>query len=341
MSKFKPTVPIQEVPFRQNLEPSWDPSRTAQLKAFLAHMRTAVDNSLGAQVLQSPTRIFSEFVPKIPRQDIFTERSYREIRIRFTPPRGLRKFLLYEFQVAQSENFNSFDTFPTPEPFLTFSSLTPGTTYYFRMRVVTTDREVGPWSDTVAVTALKALASSLFTNITYHFTSSFVNYDEHPANNFQDVFEVTHDGIGGVLFYLVSYNIESLDTQTTNNLAWQETEFRWLENGVQVGQNFQVTSYNWEENSTLGNFLSGTSAYGPFDFEGPFEVNRRGTFVQKLHQVIEGDIVITLQAKQLPFSAGPGSWTEDLNPANTVLAGQCGYALELKNFSSMELIFEA
>ena len=148
MAKVKRPAAIQsEVRLKK-----WPAGRVSQLKLFIGHLEQAVGVSLAAQVEQSPKRKFSEFVPKIVSQDVTAVVEYREARIRFTPPRGLKNLLFYEFDISATAGFFNIDRFTSPDPHYVFPALANGTTFYIRFRVVTKNGDVGPWSDTEILT---------------------------------------------------------------------------------------------------------------------------------------------------------------------------------------------
>ena len=92
----------------------WPAGRVSQLKLFLGHLEQAVGISLASQVQQSPKRKFSEFVPKIVPQDITIDVEYKEIRVTFKVPRGIKNLLFYEYQISLTEGFFNFDQFISP-----------------------------------------------------------------------------------------------------------------------------------------------------------------------------------------------------------------------------------
>lgn len=342
MTQFRVTRPNNEARLRQ-----WPPGRVSQLKLMLSHLEGAVNNALAAQVIQSGSRTFSEFVPKIVTQDITVELNYREIRLIFNPPRGLRKFLFYELQVSRNPVFNSFISFNSPEPAFTFTAIEPGVTFYFRLRVVTTDGEVGPWSETVVQTALRARASSLFDNRTIKKVLPINSSNVVTDTEYQTLLEATHSSIGGTIFYMVTYDIQCFGgPSSTHNLSWTDLEFRWLEDGEQVGGTFDTTVYKVQQYqpSLLSQNIEGTVTEGnSFVLPGPYTTRRTGTFSQKLHNISEGTVTIQLQARQKSQNLHPGTqdWTANLDSNETAVKFQRGALIQLRNFSSFEYVLDS
>ena len=339
MATFRRTVPNQDVKLRE-----WPAGRVNQLKLFLSHLRTAMDSSLAAQVQQTFSRVFSEFLPKITIHDIIIEVNYHEIRFIYKPPRGLRKFLFYEQDVSRHANFNNFDRYQSCEPVFTFTELEPGVTYFFRLRVVSTDGEVGPWSETIEQAALRARAASVFDQRTHgSFLSKVGN-----RQDWQDVLSIGHTAIGGSIFYMCNFYIRpQLKTSPLYNLIWSEIEFRWIENGHQIGNTYQVTNYSVRgvrasSGVQLDNNIEGTIDRGAFILPGPLRTSRTGTFCQRLHQVQSGDITIKLQARINYQQPTTGSWLTKLDPLVTVLApSDVGAFITIRNFSSFEYVLDA
>src|SRR3972149_12039963 len=234
MARFKIARPTEEVRLKK-----WGPARVAQLKVFLSNLEQAANRSLASQVAQSPKRKFSEFVPIIPFQDIFGEVEYREIRVRFEPPKGLRNLLFYEYQISRTSVFAQFISYNSPDPTFVFSDLEDNTTFYVRIRVVTTDGLVGPWSDTLSGTTPLAKASGSLDLTQYQWTLSTTTYKE--------IFRKRIDVIGGKLYYSLQFDARIKDDVGAGNFAYSTIEFRWLENYElggfkQQGQFFYVTN---------------------------------------------------------------------------------------------------
>ena len=339
MAQFRRTVPNQETRLRR-----WPAGRVNQLKLFLSHMRTATDSSLAAQVVQTGSRTFSQFFPKIVEQDIRTELSYREIRLIFKVPRGLRKFLFYEAQIARFENFNNFDQFQSPEPAFVFTALSPGTRYFIRVRVVSTEGEVGPWSDTFGLTSLRARASSTFDNRTIGAVIS---------DNWKTLASWEHEGVGGRLLYMVNFETRIQQLLSPDfNLWWADQEFRFLENNVQVGHTFKNTNYAVSAirsgllpvsgtSTFLEPNIEGTISTGAFLLPGPFTAIRSGTLCQKIHAVAAEPITISLQARKINQHDSDRSWIPSLDPNKTIVNFDSDVNIRLRNFGSFEYVVDA
>jgi hypothetical protein len=286
----------------------WPAGRVSQLKLFLGHLEQAVGISLAAQVEQSPKRTFSEFVPKIVPQDITVEASYQEVRVFFEPPRGLKNLLFYELQLSATPGFYNFDQFQTPEVFYIWPQLNEGTTYYLRIRVVTKNGEVGPWSENTEVVTPFAQSYGL-----YDGTERIRRISTANGNPWTPCWERDYTAIGGKAYYSVDYDVQVLrdwGDPTEGNIQWSDVEFKWMEltpgesEFVQKGQVFTATAYSSSNEYSYSGFYSfkvTTDGYDtPLDIPGTWTNPRRGTFVQKFSNLELGDYTFQLQARMIP-----------------------------------------
>lgn len=295
----------------------WPAGRLSQLKLFVGHLETAIGKSLAAQVEQSPKRKFSEFIPKIVSQDITVEASYKEVRIGFVTPRGLKDLLFYEYQISATSGFFSVDQFTSPETFYIWPGLTEGVTYYIRVRVVSKDGEVGPWSDAVSITTPTTQSYGLYDStewISRVKGPSVTSQEVTRTGKFypwQTVWERSYTAIGGGLaYYAIDYDVDVARKYwlgpLDGNIEWCDIEFKWLEKPdtetvwSQKGQVFTVTTYANSAaygNSRFYSFDVRTHGfYSSLNLPGFFTLPRRGTFVQKFSELPEGTIQIKLDA---------------------------------------------
>lgn len=350
MSEFKKGISNEET--RKLKE--WEPGRYAQLKLWIKHLETAFDfNSLATPVLQSPKRLFSEFVPKVVPQDIITEVEYQEVRVAWAHPRGLKFLLFYEIQISEFPNFAQFDTFITYDPFYVFVNLANGVTYYFRLRVVTKDGLFGPWSDTVAVTLPFTQGFGFFDGQEYE--TAIISGDQ-----FNRIFNQTYNAIGGSIIYSICYEVENFAVPLETRPSQFDCEFRWVVDDEQIGQIFYTTTFG---SDILGEDINVRTADigGPGDsliLPSPFFLDRRGTFRQKLHTITPGTHEISLEAR-LPITnldrfyrpvsgmhPTPNDWiVVSGGPFVYGNEGNLGYPetaarIRLKNFSIFEVLVD-
>ncbi len=348
MSEFKKGISNEET---RKLK-SWEPGRFSQLKLWIKHLETAFDfNSLATPVLQSPKRLFSEFVPKVVPQDIATEVEYKEVRVAWAHPRGLKFLLFYEIQISEFSNFAQFDTFITYDPFYVFVNLANGLTYYFRLRVVTKDGLFGPWSDTIAVTLPFTQGFGFFDGQEYE--TAILSGDQ-----FNRLFSQTYNAIGGGVIYSICYEVENFSVP--QDVTQFDCEFRWVVDDEQIGQVFYTTTFGSDVTGDSINVVTADIG-GPGDsliIQPPFFLDRRGTFRQKLHTLTAGTHEIGLEAR-LPITtlnrfyqpiAGmhptPNDW---ITLSGNIIYGaigdvgepETGARIRLKNFSIFEVLVDA
>lgn len=350
MARVKTLATLSEVKLRR-----WPAGRVSQLKLFLGHLQEAVGVSLAAQVEQSPKRTFSEFVPKIVPQDITTETAFNQIRINFETPKGIKNLLFYEYQLSTTSGFYNFEQFQSPETFYLWQGLSEGTTYYLRIRVVTKDGEVGPWSDTVEVATPYSQAYGL-----YDGTEREARISASNGNPWVPVYDRDYTAIGGKMYYAVDYEVQTLRTWSQNfaqsdakgNVEWSDLEFRWMENVgstgvdadyVQKGQQFNVTTYASNNSMGLSGFYAcrfGVENYtSPLEIPGQWYNPRRGTFVQKFSEAAAGDVSIRLEARmQIPRCTANDFYPYDRNVTRTKIVYDVDATVKIKNFNIFETL---
>jgi hypothetical protein len=307
MGRVQSLVTQTEVRLRK-----WPAGRVSQLKLFLGHLEQAVGISLAAQVQQSPQRTFSEFVPKIVPQDITTAVSFKEIRVSFETPRGIKNLLFYEYQLSATEGFYNFDQFQSPETTYIWPGLDEGVQYFLRIRIVTKNGEVGPWSDALDVSTPYSQSYGL-----YDGSESATRVSAKNNNPWTPIFDRDYTAIGGKAYYAIDFEVKvardwSFSTAKENqgNVEWTDCEFRWMENVgatgedsdyVQKGRQFFATAYATNSNFGVSGFYAFSVGveefYSPLISPGAWECPRRGTFVQKFSTMQGGDYGLRLEGR--------------------------------------------
>lgn len=327
----------------------WPAGRVAQLKLFLGHLEQAVGVSLAAQVEQSPKRRFSEFVPKVVPQDVTVDVEYREIRYHFRAPRGLKNLLFYEFDISITEGFFNVDRVTSPETSYVFPSLANGTTFYLRVRVVTKNGEVGPWSATTAATTPISQAFGMYDGreVTTRVSKS--------GNEWDTVYERQYSAIGGKTYYAIDYEISIFRKWgIQSNVEWSDGIFRWMEaptfyptasDFVQRGTEFLVSTYATNQllSPTLFYvFAVKTQSFGnSLIIPGTWQNKRRGTFVQKFSEITEGAHTFRLEAKLTAVDENHGGYPNDFIPnAATKIQYGSDMRVSVKNFNIFEVLVD-
>ena len=340
MARVKVPRPQPEVRLRK-----WPAGRVSQLKLFLGHLEQAIGISLAAQVEQSPKRKFSEFVPKIVPQDITVDVEYREIRVLFTTPRGQKNLLFYEFDISLTQGFFNVDRFATPETAYVFAGLADGTTYYFRIRVVTKNGEVGPWSDVKTGTTPLAQAFGIRDGTVFQ-----TRVTDNAFYPWQVVWERSYTAIGGKTYYALDYDISIFRKYGPDaNTEWADIEFKWMDRSPsstpifeQIGQTFDVTTYStngtlsqsafYEFSVTTNNF------YVPLVIPGEWDNPRRGTFVQKFRTIEAGAHTFRLEANVRTNHNEPIFKNDFVTSDGTSILYAADANVSVKNFNIFEVL---
>jgi hypothetical protein len=274
---------------------------------FLGHLEQAVGISLAAQVEQSAKRKFSEFVPRIVPQDVTVDVEFRELRFFWKAPRGLKNLLFYEVDISATVGFFNLDRFATPETSYVFPALNDGTTYYMRVRVVTKNGEIGPWSDVESGTTPIAQAFGLIDG--REETTRVSTRGDQWGN----VYQRAYNAIGGKTYYAIDYEVKvARKWGADGNVEWADLTLRWLDAPTfypsesdfsQIGSEFHVSTY--ASNQTLSSaafyvFSVVTDGFTtPLEVPGTWSNVRRGTFVQKFRSITGGPHTFRLEAQAI------------------------------------------
>ncbi len=346
MAKVKRPAAIQsEVRLKR-----WPAGRVSQLKLFLGHLEQAVGISLAAQVEQSPKRKFSEFVPKIVPQDVTAVVEYREARVRFTPPRGLKNLLFYEFDISATAGFFNVDRFTSPDPHYVFPALANGTTFYIRMRVVTKNGDVGPWSDTEVLTTPISQAFGLYDGREEETRVSL------KGDYWKTVYERQYSAIGGKPYYAIDYEVSIFRLWgASGNVEWADGIFRWTDapsfypaesDFNQRGSEFLVSTYASNQRYSSSEFYLFsvlTDGYTTsLTIPGTWQNERRGTFVQKFETIDSGPHTFRLQARLDATGHGNSVFKNDFaaGAGLTKFVYGSDMRVKVKNFNIFEVLVD-
>jgi len=304
---------------------------------MVSNLEQAVNRSLAAQVEQSPKRKFSEFVPIVPFQDIEGTVEFREIRVQLIPPKGLKNLLFYEFQISRTPGFFQFDGFESPDPSYVFSGLEDNTRFYIRLRVVTTNGLVGPFSDNLTAVTPTAKASG-----SLDITESTVTIS---SSSFTTIYASSWETLGGKTYYSLQYNCQNGSLPAIDNFEYSTLEFRWIEAIdidplEQQGQSFQITNYAYGGSSGGANKLSiydgeVATAGNPLTKTSSFQTKKRGTLVQKFHSIAAGLLSVELQVKIVNYHTLPNEFT--FNAGSSISSFAAASSLSIKNFTRFEV----
>jgi len=317
MTQYSQGSPLAAVRLR-----NWPPGRAAAFKLMVSHLQDIVNSSLASQVEQSSDREFSSFIPKIPDQNIEGSVDFRSVRFTWTPPL-VDDLLFFELEISRNQFFNNIDqTVTTPDPAYTFSNLIDAQIYYVRLRIVTTQPFVGPWSDTIQVTTPIARVithtnnSTTSVNVT---TGTFATLFTFSATDFID----------GVAWWSLDYEFSAINAGG-NVFYWADAEFLWLVDGNQQGPSFFLTSFDSTSVSSPQHMHSaslGTVIIPSFAFV------KTGSFFQVPFSITKGSHTIELQARLLNNHPTVGELT--FSPIQPTYGSSC--TLTFRNFATFNI----
>ncbi len=186
MSQYKPGRPTSD----QRLK-DWDTGRLSLLRLAVQRLETEVNRSMSNSALQSKKRKFSKYVPFV--LDLRVNPGFRQASLDWSAPPGLgghprRQLLFYEVQHDSSAAFADPTILHTASTNINVAGLGLGEVRSFRIRVVTTLREVGKWSDVNTVTLARSkIQQTLLTDVTMRLTGDVGEWTTVLANAWQAV----------------------------------------------------------------------------------------------------------------------------------------------------------
>ncbi len=144
-AKYTIGRPIQDVRLR-----NWPAGKVAQLKRAVELMETELNKTMATQVNQGQARVLSAKVPKVT--GLAVSAGFKNFLITFNASKGIQDLLFYEIQKDSSPKFSSPTTYTIPQTTLTIPTTVEHEAVWFRVRVMNSKFEVGPWSKTVNAT---------------------------------------------------------------------------------------------------------------------------------------------------------------------------------------------
>lgn len=188
MGSFQSARPLQDVRLRK-----WPGGRVAALKLMVSRLETALNDTLGAQVDQSPVRITSDQVPFILNFKV--DGGYRLFKVSFPTPPGLVDLLFYEIFHDDNPAFTDPTILRTPMTNVMISGVGLGEVRFFKARVVNSSFEASTFTDTLEVVS----ASRKVAVVDVSGTGNIVNLLNKPAGVFIDVVDFNFAPSGGAL----------------------------------------------------------------------------------------------------------------------------------------------
>lgn len=143
--KYNIGRPSQDVRLR-----NWPAGKVAQLKNAIQVLEEQLNTAMATQIAQGDKRVFSNRVPKVV--NIVVSAGFKNFQLHFDEAKGIGDLLFYEIQKDASSSFPNPTTSFTTQTSLTIPTTTEHEQVNFRVRVVNSRFEFGPWSATTSAT---------------------------------------------------------------------------------------------------------------------------------------------------------------------------------------------
>lgn len=137
--------PSQDVRLR-----NWPAGKVAQLKNAIQVLEDQLNTAMATQIAQGDKRVFNSRVPKVV--NIVVSAGFKNFQLHFDEAKGISDLLFYEIQKDTSSSFPNPTTQFTTQTSITIPTTTERENVNFRVRVVNSKFEFGPWSSTASAT---------------------------------------------------------------------------------------------------------------------------------------------------------------------------------------------
>lgn len=293
--------PMQDVRLR-----NWPAGKVAQLKRAVELLEGQLNETMASQVDQGTKRVFSARVPKVTGLSI--NAGFKNFQIFFNAAKGISDLLFYEIQKSATSSFATYTTYTIPQTTLTIPTTTEHELVFFRVRVMNSQFEVGPWS-----TIARAVGSSNFRiTVTRQEEPSTVSLPWNITDPWVDVGGTTylpsaastciHAHVG--IYTHISKEVNGT-VPATDIFNFDHIVFRFLRNGVVLSN---VGTMVLEATATYDN-RAGESD----DAQEKTEMAEIGTIITPLETFVgnEEAVTYTLQAQRITGSSSRGSTLDD------------------------------
>lgn len=226
MARYRKDRPLQDVRLR-----NWTSGRQAELKLMISRLEDVLNDTLAAQVDQSVAREVSDEVAFIIRMTV--NAGYRQFKVDFPTPPGLKRLLFYEIQHDDNNAFNSPTTITTPQNNIIISGVGLNETRFFRARAVNTDFKASTWTSTYTATTAKGVIA-----VTRPADAFIRMVDD--VGVWQDITSFTYDPAGGAITVQAQLTAGARRSDLTIlvggspvavNSGPAQVQFRWLLSG--------------------------------------------------------------------------------------------------------------
>jgi hypothetical protein len=289
---------------------------------MISRLEDALENTLGAQVDQSPVRITSDQVPFILNFKV--DGGYRLYKVSFPTPPGLVDLLFYEIFHDDNPAFTDPTILRTPMTNVMISGVGLGEVRFFKARVVNSSFEASTFTDTLEVVS----ASRKVAVFDISGTENIVTSLKKPAGEFTDVVDFTFAPSGGALTMMAHVGLGGVQGDGRSTASPQRTrgenftdggfgdsvwhkeygpahaQFRWVIDGkVARFPRFLLSCRPF--NSSNGPFDPGAPAFSPWN------TISQGTMITPFFRTDKLALNIKLQAAINLGSEWQGGLDED------------------------------
>jgi hypothetical protein len=129
---------------------NWPAGQAAQLKTAVQTLESQLNVTMASQVNQGQKRVFNSKVPKVTGLTVHA--GFKNFHVFFNAAKGITDLLFYEVQKDSTSSFANPIVYTQPQTTLTIPTTTEHETVFFRVRVLNSQFEVGPWSSTQSAT---------------------------------------------------------------------------------------------------------------------------------------------------------------------------------------------
>jgi hypothetical protein len=211
------------------------------MRLAVSRLEDAVNQSLGAQVLQSSKRKFNDQIPFI--LDLSIEAGYRQFIAKFSTPPGLnsthpdRQLLFYEYQHAATTAFSDPTIIETPANRVVIEGIGLNETRFFRVRTINTKFQASRWSTTVSATSAKGeIIITKLSGASDRITSDI--------GTWQTIISKDYTNTGGAIFLMAHIALGVFPNDVTQTVSPNATfssgpahvQFRWTVDDVEFGE---------------------------------------------------------------------------------------------------------
>jgi hypothetical protein len=284
----------------------WPAGQAAQLKTAVQKLEAQLNTTMASQVNQGQKRVFNPKVPKVT--GLTVNPGFKNFHVFFNAAKGITDLLFYEIQKDSTSSFANPIVYTQPQTTLTIPTTAEHETVFFRVRVLNSQFEVGPWSSTQSATG----SSNFRISVTRQARQATLLPWATP-DIWIDVASATYSPSAASMCintHAGVYTQNSSDTDIFNTLRYGTSNFNYvffqiLRNGV------VLTNAGTMELVGQADYLMHANSEDVQWFEARTEEAEIGTIVTPFETFIGNEVSVTyvLQAKLDTLSGNPSTRT--------------------------------